>query len=398
MLRLLLLLFCILLLETCVQQPPQLFPIFEQGKYGFMNANGEVVIQPQFKIHGIQSLSPHEIFPSQVIDSLYNLVDSPNPFTKNYPTEVKGINEFQSCYPNCEVGPFIDNRAAVNCPLLFGSGFIDTSGNPISSFKYWGVSDYQEGIAIVASEPQDIYLVDSNEQKLMPKRFNAAHFNHFIDGLLLVNEKGRWGYLNQDGEYIWQEDLDLLHRELDLSAWELDTLNEYYIVENEKRIGNRNTSKLIPLKSEINYKPNGVGIYVDTSQLTHFAYEFYANKIFLYNTSPDTFSITSYSGSINLILQGWDEFCDQWINLERFMKSFCSTERSLEKLPKHHHWAFAAPLCKGNMSTSLRYKLTLDNDSTLYSNTYCGEIHSDWIRDGKERKSSTSGASTVWIH
>lgn len=122
-----------------------LYKFFKLGKWGYKDAVGKVVIEPQF-------------------DEAYN---------------------------------FSEGRAAVE--LNERLGFINKLGEVTVDYQFDTVCSYSEGLASVTKNDKCAYINKDGEYDY-EFEFEAA--TSFVDGVALVKKDGKWGYLNRETREI----------------------------------------------------------------------------------------------------------------------------------------------------------------------------------------------------
>ncbi len=160
-------LFFLISLYTCFAQnssDKQLFQIIENGKIGFINAEGEMIIKPLFLSAGefSEGLAPARIA------GTYGYIDTKGSFVIkpqfDYATEFReglakvylnekpffiskhGIKAFDSVYKEYEL--FKNGRSLVST-YTDKYGFIDTKGNLIIDTAFAMIQEFKNGIAVV---------------------------------------------------------------------------------------------------------------------------------------------------------------------------------------------------------------------------------------------------------
>ena len=185
-----------------------LFPVWVDGKYGFINARGEIVIAPQFK-------SAHEF-----TDDGLALVDrdpSDNDDSGGYVDASGRVvfrTKFRSGDFHCGRARFYDRRFSLPTSKL---GYLDPDGRIAITPKYDLVEEFEHGVALVgkatflgiycrfvsggAEGHYDYTYVDRSGKELGDPEFNA-------DGLipedtLLPLKKGeKYGYVDLTGRFV----------------------------------------------------------------------------------------------------------------------------------------------------------------------------------------------------
>lgn len=218
----------------------QLYPIEVDAQWGFIDADGKVVIQPQFETKGqfhdgmaVVTLNgehgyvthrgkfmplPHyeRLFP---FSGDYARVSLPQPTVRSGPRKFKftfvdrnGRNISKTLYDNA--GDFSEGIARVY--LAAGAsfegrfiadswGFINGRGDMIIRPQFKEVGDFHEGLARVNSQGRWGYIDDDCNMVIEP-RFDYAE--DFSEGLATVQIGGRRGYINKEGEIVIAPDFE----------------------------------------------------------------------------------------------------------------------------------------------------------------------------------------------
>ena len=146
----------------------KLFPVSENGKWGYVNEQGKMVIEPQF----------------QRASSFKN---------------------------DCAAVVVIDNKGYKN---LYG--YIDKTGKMVVAPQYDEAGDFSEGLAVVSKDYRWGYI-DSTGKEIIPLQFIESL--DFSEGLAAVyiqskqaNIDSQWGYINKKGEVIIQPKFYKAHK------------------------------------------------------------------------------------------------------------------------------------------------------------------------------------------
>ncbi len=92
---------------------------------------------------------------------------------------------------------FREGRAVVGINNKYG--FINTSGAAITDLRYDGVDDFLEGFAVVRMEKRFGYVDRSGAETIHPQYEDAAPF---INGLARVKRRGKFGYIDKKGHEV----------------------------------------------------------------------------------------------------------------------------------------------------------------------------------------------------
>ena len=162
------------LLEVCLN-----------GKYGFINHSGSLVIKPRFEAtwgftEGLACVKR---------DGKFGFIDQSGEFV---------------IFPRFSyAGDFRDGRAAVN--IDGGWGFIDKSSKVvIPPISETGVG-FHEGLAAVKSDGK-YGFIDTLGNVVIPLKYDKA--SRFSEGLAEVREGKYYGYINVTGDYVISPEFD----------------------------------------------------------------------------------------------------------------------------------------------------------------------------------------------
>lgn len=216
------LLFCsILSFTSCNSQPPQydVYPIkMKNGKYGYMNSVGEVIIEPKF----YQAFDFSEGLAAIREKGYYGYIDKTGQFVISPGFEDAGkfkdgiaivrTKENKEVYINTK-GEIIDikldqyyklNQFYEGLSIVKtknGFGYIDTKGNVVVKPQYESAGNFEDGLALVSKNRSDFgYINRSGQYAVEPKYYMATNFSN---GLAAVKDSGyTTKFLNQDGKKV----------------------------------------------------------------------------------------------------------------------------------------------------------------------------------------------------
>lgn len=157
----------------------QLEPIKIEGKFGYKNKQGEIVIEPKYDEawHFSEGLAPVRIgkhwgYINEKGDAVSEFI-----FDRIFPLE-KGTAQF----------------------VLNGkSGFVDSTGTIIIQPKFDNAYPFYEGLAPVKMNDKWGFI-DKKGSLVIDFQFNSAMI--FQEGLAPVNKSGKWGYINKSGDPV----------------------------------------------------------------------------------------------------------------------------------------------------------------------------------------------------
>jgi hypothetical protein len=256
------------------------------------------------------------------------------------------------------------------------SGFINKEGKIVIPIIYSDINSFKEGLAAFRDS---IYygFIDKSGDTVIQPQFENIDYGGFKNGLCEV-KKDRWGYINHSGEFVWKSQIDIQYKSLDISKWQLDTLEINAPMYGGKYAGYDNK----PRKADFSIN-DGFYLKVDTSDITVFADKYLGYKIYFVNGTNDTIKIPAQDGRVKLIQQAQNEK-NEWQDIENFINSWCGNSyHSIQILPKFHQ-IYTAPVTKGDFKTSFRFRLEL-RDTMIYSNKYLGTINKGQFLNPEEK-------------
>jgi hypothetical protein len=257
------------------------------------------------------------------------------------------------------------------------SGFINKEGKIVIPIIYSDINSFQEGLAAFRDS---IYygFIDKSGDTVIQPQFENIDYRGFKNGLCEVKKDRHWGYINHSGEFVWKSQKDIQYKKLDLSKWQLDTLEINAPMYGGKYAGYDNK----PKKADFSIN-DGFYLKVDTSDITVFADKYLGYKIYFVNGTNDTIKIPAQDGRVKLIQQAQNEK-NEWQDIENFINSWCGNSyHSIQISPKFYQ-IYTAPVTKGDFKTSFRFRLEL-RDTMIYSNKYLGTINKGQFLNPEEK-------------
>lgn len=175
--------------SVAAEDAPALFPIRQNGKFGYINATGEIVIAPQFLRDGfeggrhfLEGLQPVWVGDkSGYVNASGKMVIEPK------------FGQAQA---------FSEGLAAVrsgDAPWKWG--YIDKSGRFAIQPQFDDANVFSDGIAQVVVGGQAGYI-DKSGAFVVPPQYRSYSPQHstFTAGLACVEVNGRWGFIDKQGK------------------------------------------------------------------------------------------------------------------------------------------------------------------------------------------------------
>src|ERR1700752_655624 len=209
-----------------------LYPIMQNGRFGYVNGKGRVVIKPQFlKVDrfseglAVVVIGTPEDYRYGFIDTTGRIVfeTDASPSEKGFSSGVAVLlaKNSASHYFIDRLGRFItgyylyaEDCTEGLCAVKMESGqwgFVDTSGETVIKGQYDWAKPFSNGIARVgvltasadirndgATRDSKMGFIDRNGKAITPMKFDTGA--DFSDGLAQVKLDNKWGYINQSGE------------------------------------------------------------------------------------------------------------------------------------------------------------------------------------------------------
>ncbi|MGC9217302.1 WG repeat-containing protein, partial [Acidithiobacillus sp.] len=166
------------------------------GKWGFVDANGKVVIQPEWdKVAWESVLNQSVVFNEGLCgvekDGKWGYIDTSGHLVIS--------NQFDSA------APFFEGLARVNLGKLVG--YIDKTGRYAINPQFNNAGDFHEGLAAVQTDAGWGFIDKSGNYAVKP-HFQQADINGFSEGLAAVCEDGKCGFINRSGTFIISPQFD----------------------------------------------------------------------------------------------------------------------------------------------------------------------------------------------
>jgi len=208
------------------------------GKWGYINKSGEVVIAPQFEF-GAPSYNSYynshlidfsEGLAAIVLKGKYGFIDKTGsvviqpeydnvfPFSQGLAAaktngkwifiDKTGEVVIQPGFDN--VQPFSEGLAAVEVDGEWG--FIDNDGRVIVNFQFMNaaqpndvVLSFNDGLAAVQVDSKWGYINNTGQIVIQPQYTDALSFYHGLAPVQIPGEssEGKWGYIDKTGRYVW---------------------------------------------------------------------------------------------------------------------------------------------------------------------------------------------------
>lgn len=183
----------------------ELMPYKENGKIGFKDSVGNVIVLPKYDYYG------YGFFDNLMAVNTGGKVSLTGVFGggKWGFINAKGQEVVPCKYDN--VRSFSEGLAVVNVGGKFGIslvsggkyGYIDTTGKEVIPLRYDDANDFSEGMAPVLLNGKCGYI-NKKGKEVIPLKYDVA--GKFFEGLAVVRignmEMGKWGFIDKSGKEI----------------------------------------------------------------------------------------------------------------------------------------------------------------------------------------------------
>jgi hypothetical protein len=213
---------------------PSLFPITVNGRHGYINEKGEVVVEPKFNsVDWLGKIDAPEGFAIWVGDKagyanregkviVHPIYDSAFEFKEGL-GRVSSNNKYGFIdaegnvvvplqFPMAE--DFTDGRALVEVPVGASqkTGFIDETGKMVIDAVYDWARPFSEGITVVQLNGKS-GLIDTNGKTIVEPKFDSIESKSktlFREGFAQVQMNGKYGFIDKSGNITIQPQFDMV--------------------------------------------------------------------------------------------------------------------------------------------------------------------------------------------
>ena len=176
------------------------------GKWGYINKKGELVINAVFDTAGHFFSENSAIV---VYDEKWGVIDQTGQFTVSPKYSLPIVYYPDPHFPNT---PFLltmqkhenehDNKYSSDC-------FIDISGKQIFPGTFMRATCFFEGLSRVGNENGKYGYINRKGKLVIPYQFDRADI--FSEGLASVKTDGKWGYINRSGKVVFSTHFDIVY-------------------------------------------------------------------------------------------------------------------------------------------------------------------------------------------
>lgn len=298
------------------------------------------------------------------------------------------------------------------------AGYIDTSGQFITSSKYDGVTEiinedgyyvYYTVLSDTTNENEvkdylspDRYkfgIANIDGREIFPPDIDDLYYDNFCNGVILCKIKDKMCYISTTGNFIWQEETDSAPK---LRRINIDFMNRGYFVAHANPvhtghgINSINTQTMKEIAPEDTFSSKKLCVLVIPSLKDTINNIYEAFTVLVINKSKKDISFNAQDNRLYMNVQA-KTANGEWRDIEYLPSSWCGNSYHTLTLPQNKYWTFVTPDYEGAIPVLLRIRLTYrstlpDNKHeryvstrsklvTIYSNEYRGSINpGQWWR------------------
>jgi len=210
-LSLILMICCLAIVAKAQHKSDNWFPVMVDGKAGYIDRNGKVVLEPKYDgasqfSEGLARVSVgrdtiiSEGFSQGFIDENGTVVIQPQWDVVSYFSEGLAAVGFDQTKTSFKLGNKTLYTSASH--PWYRWGFIDKNGKVIIDTKFSDVSEFRDGIAVANTDPHEpkYGFIDRKGNWVIQPQFE--HASQFSEGLALVFVKGKYGFIDKTGKIV----------------------------------------------------------------------------------------------------------------------------------------------------------------------------------------------------
>jgi len=182
-----------------------LFKIKVNGKYGFIDKTGKIVIPPQFQgvddfSEGLAKIYVGGEFDTAYIDETGRTIIAPkfdigSDFSEGFAWV--GFDPEKKPY---KIGPHTYYSSQCTHCFNYNIGFINRSGEFITEAVFKSAGDFSEGLALVETRENKYGYIDKTGKFAIQPTFDWA--DDFSEGLAAVFVNGKYGFVDKTGKMV----------------------------------------------------------------------------------------------------------------------------------------------------------------------------------------------------
>ena len=149
--------------------------------------------------------------------------------------------------------------------------------------------------------------------------------------------------------------------------------------------GSSNQSR--PIDRTIQFAPQGLQLYIDTTQKTTFLGEYKGQTVYLVNATDTVYGFSAMDSRLSIHAEAL--ISNQWKPIEYLPSSWCGNSYHTVYLPAGQYWTFKSPIYTGKLKTKLRYKLVVKGQQIIYSNEVVAYINEQQLTKQQGHESTS---------
>lgn len=378
-----------------------LYRIIVDEKIGFMNREGEVVIEPVFQMadhfyeglaaarkdglygyidkKGTYVIKPQFEFAEAFSDGIAKVYMNSKPVYINRKGKIQEIEEPEeekSWYDRAAHRALDSLKDAFSADAFLGipkKNVIDIQDNHFIFYEEIDTYEYHYGVAIL------------NKHIIFPATLDRVDPSGFVHDLLSCSVNGNLTYLDKDGNIVWQEKESTGSELLNIDFMQ----NGYFFAFSEGHetdLGGFGGASNAPkkVKKALGFPKGMLSLVVDTLSEVSLYGRFKGYNVYIANTQSKTaVRFDAQDSRLYMNVQAIDED-GIWKDIEFLPSSWCGNSYHILTLEANRFWEFITPLYDGSIPTRLRIKLSVrrgEGNSVqgesyhIYSNEYIGSVN-----------------------
>lgn len=226
-------------------------------------------------------------------------------------------------------------------------------------------------------------FVNAKTKSVVKPMFNNIIFPSKSGDLIYTTLNNRMIYLDDIGNYVWQEESDTQQFKL-LNIDYMRVCNYEASSPYKQDLAgyggwSRSDNSFNPISETIDYKDNSLNVLIN-SDTTKYEMIYEGMSLYIANITKDTFYFNAQDSELYLNLQAKD-MNGEWQDIEYIENSWCGNSYHTVFLPPNNQWQFTIPIFEGEFKTKIRAKLHYKTqqkqkeDKVLYSNEFEASIN-----------------------
>lgn len=169
-----------------------LVPISLNNKWGYMNTEGKMVIDPKYT----EATSFEKGYAIVKTETGYLIIDKSGNETKIDVSNVKRVH------------PFSEGLASVSTTNN-SVGFIDNTGKLVINTVFLSVGNFKNGVAWAKNHTKELGYIDRKGEWIDYPKFSAGKDFDKVSGLARVKYEDQWAYVSMDGGIVFVKNTNI---------------------------------------------------------------------------------------------------------------------------------------------------------------------------------------------